>query len=116
MKAGGNDGAGRGCNNQPSTGAVKAGNGWQQEQEDNSLQLAMKEDGYRPVMTFRDDSACPAGMRGTHRQGLLCHCCQGGAVIVTRGNSQTENKSNTKTFMMLPLPLIRGRQHNERRR
>jgi hypothetical protein len=43
MKVGGNDGTGRGCNNQPSTGAVKAGGGRQQEQEANGWQLVMKE-------------------------------------------------------------------------
>jgi hypothetical protein len=85
MKAGGNNGASRGHNNQPLTGAAKAGGGCQQEQEDNGWRLAMKKDGCHPVMTHHDDVAPPAGRRGTQRQTLFCHCHQRGAGAAMRG-------------------------------
>ncbi len=44
---------------------VKAGGGWQREQENNGWQLAMKEDGSCPVMARRNDGAPPAGRRGS---------------------------------------------------
>ncbi len=45
-------------------GAAKAGGGWQQDQEDNIWQLAMKEDGHHPVMMCSNDGAPLAGRRG----------------------------------------------------
>ncbi len=62
---GGNHGAGRARNNQPLMGAAKAGGGWQQDQEDNVWQLAMKEDGRRPVTMRSDDGAPLVGRRGS---------------------------------------------------
>ncbi len=91
-KEGGNNGAGRGHNNQPSTGAANACGGWQQEQEDNGWQLVTKEDGCCPVMKCRDDGAPSAGRRGTQRQWLFCHCCHQGADIATRGRQEVSAK------------------------
>jgi hypothetical protein len=45
--------------------ATKAGGGWQQEQEDNGCQLAIKEDGCHPVTMRYNDGAPPAGRRGS---------------------------------------------------
>jgi hypothetical protein len=72
MKVGGNHGAGRARNNQPLMGATKAGGGWQQDQEDNVWQLAMKEDGCRPVTMCSDDGAPLAGRRGSATAVLGC--------------------------------------------
>jgi hypothetical protein len=70
MKVGGNQGAGRARNNQPSMGAAKAGGSWQQEQENDNWQLAMKEEGCHPVMTHCNDGALWRGGEGVQPLSL----------------------------------------------
>jgi hypothetical protein len=65
MKVGGNHRADRARNNQSPMVAAKAGGGWQQEQEDNGWQLAIKEDSCLPVMTCRDNGTPLVGRRGS---------------------------------------------------